>query len=519
MDRRFYFHRIGLLINKNESFLEKDIYQTEIESMIKGDIPSFHIKSDCKIAYNYKNQPVFDRYKKTIIEEIMDKIQDMDDVDLECQLSLINMSYLGCKMEVDLPDDTGTKLTYNSNATYDYIPLAKKLGDKILSRSYKCDINGKKEYSWVCYNGFGDNYYSINPVGWDLYKGNSGIALLYSQLAEATNESLYIDYARDIMHSVERLIDTARKEEIDTMGFGAFSGVYSYIITALRFIDQGVYHEDEREDILHRIDNILLLSNANLIQIKNLDVLSGLAGMLGVLVQLYHSSIYQKKDILLQLMENIVDVIYENAIFIGTDMLTWTKNGDIGYAHGNAGIISQLSRLKGMISDDRIDEMIEKGLKYEREKAFDKSSNRWVIRENAKYFSWCNGIAGLLLSKIILFEAGYGEEALTTEIDMLIDQLKKYGLGYDSSICHGDMGTIAVLQYAANFKHSNTMQEMCKATLDSLIDNYLVKQGEDIYCMEDWGLMTGKAGIGLGLLERNNQQIIANILALQTSRM
>ncbi|BCN29890.1 type 2 lanthipeptide synthetase LanM [Anaeromicropila herbilytica] len=517
MDRRFYFHRIGLLIKKNEPFIEKDIYQTEIESMLKGDIPSFHIMSDSKIAYNHKNQPVFCHYKKTILEEIMDKIQDMDLVDLQRQISLINMSYYGCKMEVDMQDDTGTKLCYSSDKTYDYLLLAKGLGEKILSRSFTCDVGGKKEYSWICYNGFGDNYYSINPVGWDLYKGNSGIALLFVQMAEATSESTYLERAKEIMHSVERHIDTAGKAEIDMMGFGAFAGIFSYIIAALSLINKGVYQEAETTEVLQRIDHILSLSKQNLLYIKNLDVLSGLAGMLGVLVQLYHSSLYHKKDKLKQLTERIVNIIYDNAITVDTNMLTWTQNGDIGYAHGNAGIISQLSRVKGMIEDERIDEMIAKGLKYEREKCFDKSSNRWIFRENTKYYSWCNGICGLLLSKIILYEAGYGEEALSTEIDLLIEQLKECGLGYDSSICHGDMGTISVLRYASNFKHSDTMHEMCKATLDSLIENYLVKQEGDIYYMEDWGLMVGKTGISLGLLEEStNQQIIANILALQT---
>ncbi|KNY28949.1 type 2 lanthipeptide synthetase LanM [Pseudobacteroides cellulosolvens] len=64
MDRIVYFHRIGILIKDIDNFDEQKLYQTEIEAMLNGDVPSFIINADSHKAINHKNEVVYDKYKK-----------------------------------------------------------------------------------------------------------------------------------------------------------------------------------------------------------------------------------------------------------------------------------------------------------------------------------------------------------------------------------------------------------------------------------------------------------------------
>lgn len=517
VDRIVYFHRIAILKKNNEKFEAKKIYQSEMEAMLNGDVPSFKITASSKKVTNYKNEVVYE-YKKSILEAVEEKIQNLSEIDLERQTAFINLSYIGCKMTTDLPVKTNTQFSTKSFFDINCDPLkeARKIGEKIIERGFTLTVKNKIENSWICYIDFAGDYYSINPVGWDLYKGNCGIALYFMFLGKTLKEEKYIQYAKDTLNSVERIIDLNNEEVIETMGLGVFTGVYSYIYVAHKFIQLNVYQRDELKRAWNYIYKILAFTEDNISKQDRIDVLSGISGIMGILTTIYDNLDGMHRDVAKNILIKIVNKLKEKAIQISEKEISWTENGDIGYAHGNAGIMSQLARSYDIVKDPEILNLIHKALNYERKIRYHQESNRWVLRENTHDYSWCKGIAGLLLSKIILHQSGVKDETLMQEIKLLVDPLKEYGFGNDYSICHGDMGSVSILRYAADFLYDNVLERQCTYTMNNFIKNHIFGQADSLYALEDWGLMTGNASKGIGLLDEfNHGNIIADLLCLK----
>ncbi len=517
MDRIVYFHRIGILIQDIKNFDQQKLYQTEIEAMLNGDVPSFKIYANSKAATNYKDEVVSDKYKKSIIETLEDKINKLSEMDLKKQVALIYLSYIGCKMETDLPRGTNT-LFSNGNGLekeHNYLEEAHQIGEKIIERGFSIEVDGKKENSWICYVGFGDDYYSINPVGWDLYKGNCGMALFFKNLGKSSKEEKYIQYAKDTLNSVDRMINLNNVRDIETIGYGVYTGIYSYVYTLYKFIQSNVYSETEEKAAWKRLYEIIDFTNQNIVAHERIDVLAGISGVMGILSTLYNSIDKNYQEVVKEILNKIVQKLKKEAITISQEEISWTDDGDIGYAHGNAGIMCHLARCYEILRDPEILDLVRKSLNYERNTRFNQDQNMWLIREKAHYYSWCNGIGGLLLTKIMLYQTSAKDEKLIQEISLLIEQLKKYGFGTDFSICHGDIGSICILKYAAEFMNDMQLMQQCTYTLNIFINNYLKSQAESIYIIEDWGIMSGKSGIGLGLLdEYRKDNTIAELLCL-----
>ncbi len=514
-DRFVYFHRLGILISDIDNFQEQLIYQSEIKAMLNGDIPIFTIEADSLDVHDSSGSIVY-RKVNTILSMINRKIESMCELDLERQMAIINMSYIGCKMEIDIPKGTESTFNYPVNSgQQNLMDMAGEIANKVIERSLSTEVKNINERSWICYTGLGDDYYTINPVGWDMYKGNSGVAIFIGQYALYNQDNQYKQYTKEILNATRRSLLCSQETDDAIIGFGAFTGMLSYVHAILHMHKIGIITVAEQRVMVDDISSILRRLTTYLDNISDLDVLSGLAGILGTLVRIYESDIELNREEIKVLMNSVAQRLKEKAITIDEQQVTWTQNHDIGYAHGNSGIMSQMARANIYLADDKIESIIQKALNYERQSCFDAVEKRWDFRDNAQYFSWCNGIGGLLLSKLILLRIGFIDEKLKEEINMIIAQLKVCGLRQDSSICHGDMGTISILREAARFlKDSETVVE-CKNAMNSFVESYLVQLSNQIYCIEDWGVMVGKSGIGLALIdEYYEDNSVFNLLSL-----
>ena len=214
-------------------------------------------------------------------------------------------------------------------------------------------------------------------------------------------------------------------------------------------------------------------------------------------------------------IERAAHILIERVIELGEGKMTWFDNGDIGYVHGNAGIMAQLIRANCILKNNQIIEVVQKALKYEREDRFDKEKKVWKLRENAHYFSWCNGVAGMSLAKIMMIENGYEDEMLKRELAMMKRQITETGFGYDISLCHGDMGSLTVLKYVARYLKDIPMINNCKETCHSFVKKQIKESS--LFALDDWGMMTGVSGIGLGLLEQEeaDSEFLAMVMSLR----
>lgn len=515
-DREIYFHRIGLLIEKSKTFTEKGPYNSEIKEMLNCDVPIFFVNVKDTIMTNSKNEAFDNIYKDTIFSTIKNKINNLSSTDLYRQISLINESFIGCNLKTDLPTKTyiSLKNSLNKIKSDDILPTAIKLCDLIIERSIVTDINNSKYCSWIGLMGFGGKFYTICPSGNDLYTGNSGVFIFLSYLSKVLNQKHYFNFATYTLKPTIETLKNFNYTNCENVNIGTFSGIMSCYYSIYMAIKNNLFNEKESKNLIALLEEKLDLIDFNINKTNNLDIISGLSGVLGVLISIYDIVDNNSKAKILKMCGNILTKIKKSAINIDDNSITWTTNDDIGYAHGNCGITSQLMRLYNITLDKEILTLIKKSLNYER-KNFNSKTSKWTFRENTHYHSWCNGIGGLLLSKLLLYDLGYSDDKLANEISLLINQLKDVGFGENYSICHGDIGSLALLYYAASILKDESLTCSCNGTLYEFNKNFVIENWSIFKTTEDWGLMTGASGVGLGLASLGKDQTIINILLLK----
>lgn len=514
IDREIYLCRLGLVMEQNNEYKNSALYRLEFEDLKRDDIPYFTVDSDEK-GFIWHGDQKLKIYKniKSVMEEIKDKIDKMGDIDLVRQLSLINLSFIGSKLITNIFSNTPIKFvknTFGKSIHEDLIYNSERIGQACVERSLKVGTDNDRQLTWIGMRGFGDGFYKIVPVGFGIYQGNSGIALFLHKLSQIKEE--YSEPARQaiipVINNLEKELETGTFLE----GYGAFTGFMSEIYTVLYLYKKKstIVSSLNLDDVINRSIEMLRKEMKDNNQV---DVLSGIAGVMGVLISGF--SIYSEmtKNNTLQFIEDVYGKIKELAIKKDTDAITWFENNDIGYAHGNSGIIVQLYRYYLISGNIEALELIRKAINFERRYVYDSVKKLWIFRESTHYFSWCNGIGGLLLAKTYLIENGYKDSLLRDEITLIIEQLKEFGFGTDSSICHGDVGSIKLLEHAATVLGMDNLKDGCRATMNEFLSIYLKEQWDEIMELEDWGLMAGLTGVGFSILSTSNE--VADLLLLQ----
>lgn len=514
IDRNIYLCRLGLIMEQKNEYENRMIYEKEYSDLIRGDIPYFSINSNEKeILYQNKKLAVSTKNFNTVLEGIEKKVISMSETDLLQQLALINHSFIGSKLTTDLLQGTNVKFSnncYEKKAITESGSAAEKIGKLCADRGFRFYIKKHNQLSWLGMRGFGKEFYKIVPVGFGLYQGNSGIALFFYKLAEINSN--FNGIAKDAILPVIQNLFNEIESGIPLEGLGSFSGMLSEVYSILYLYKKDVDFPI-RVDLSYMIRAAVPMLEREIAEIEELDVLHGLSGVMGVLIStLPILSESDKKSV-----KRILDILYRKikALSIKKDAnaITWFKDGTIGYAHGNSGIIVQLYRYYLISRDKEVLEYIGKALSYERKYQFEPKEQKWRFKENIHYYSWCNGIGGLLLCKLFLIKNGYKDERLQEEIELIIEQLKVCGFGTDRCICHGDVGSLKLLEYAAEILDLQDLKEDCFTTTESFLNQYIEKQWEKIIEMEDWGLMSGLSGVGFGLLSTGEE--IADLLLLQ----
>lgn len=514
-DRNIYLCRIGMILLQRKDWDNAEVYRYEHEEMRNGDVPIFYVEADKNVMRSRTGQRFSEiENEETVFEMIERKINEMGEYDCQRQLSLINESFMGSNIITDLPKGTGLLLEHagkNDKAGVMKTESAKRIADLCNKRGIKACINGRNEMMWIGMIGFGNDYYRISPVGYSLYKGNSGIALFYYMMYRKTLEQKYREIADKAFEPVlEHICGEDKTENVE--GWGAFSGIVSEIYTALYIYRHKL--SDKIDDACMK--KILRKNLPDLRQVIKGDIkselLTGLAGFLGVFITAYECNVPEMKEEIYSFIIELGDAIVSRAVKAGGQAVTWTEN-DIGYAHGNAGVIAQLSRLYRITKNKKTEEIINAALLLERTQYFDKTGNKWIFRKNTHYFSWCNGIGGLITEKIMLLQANWDDPQIYTELKLLCDQLKQTGFGLDSGICHGDMGSIQLLKYVGKFLKDPDLCDQCDGMLEKFVSNYLSVQWDKLMYTEDWGLMTGFSGIGMSLIAEDEE--LVDILCLR----
>lgn len=521
-DRAILLNRIGLLTHDKNS---ENLLIYEYQELLNGDIPYFSVKTNEPYLYTSKNEKIADfQFDISSIENVKNKINSFSMQDMERQLSIIDCCYLFITIDDDKNyREISLKNGFESIETpfypnqSRYLCLASTIGKHIIEKGISGIRDNKKDISWYgpFITGKNEIYTNIGNIGFDLYRGNGGIALFLASLYRKTNDLIFYRAAEEAILPLYCYISDFISEDIREIktSVGAFDGVASILYTLYwvgELIDVNKYKQKSIEFILYLSEKKVDFSKTNL------DIISGVCGLLNIALFLYEKSTNTIEQLKLSEAANEFYSIVKNVLVNDTNNMFGCE-GNTGFAHGTSGIAATLARLYKATKDITIIPFIQKLLQYDRIMYDEESENWYIDPEKRKVsYGWCHGSSGILLSRILIKEYGYVDDKIDIEIEKALNMTIKYGLGNNNSFCHGDIGNLTILKYVAKSLNDKNLENNCRYTFSKLVDCYISKKWNKprLGNAEVYSLMVGTAGLGYSLLLNLDSNDLPNILWL-----
>ncbi len=505
IDRELYIAKMCALYNTKAIF-NKEIARDEFKNLINGDIPYYSNKVTSKHLINSKRNVLKNYLAKTPYDFVKQKIECFSTNDLEIQMDIIKGA-----MKLNTP----LQATNFSQNIFDKLYLVpkneylKKKAIEIVQHLQKRAVIGwdSQNVSWIN-TSIIDGKLHLNPMNDSLYDGLSGISLMYLSLWKITKEDDYLTIAEKIIFDIMSRIDSTKKN----IPIGAFTGLSSILYTVLNF-----YVFTYKSLYALYAKKLLLMIRNKLPEDVFLDVISGMAGTLIVLIRYYELT---KELEILELAKKCGDLIINKAIKVSSQEVGWItidKEPLSGFSHGNAGIIFALHLLNKHINSKKIKDIINKGLQFE---VNNKYQSRWNDLRTSKPGSdlgaWCHGSSGILLSRLELQSSddNYVKNQSKIDINHAISNIKEFGFGKEQNLCHGDIGNALIMLKYAQHTQEDKWNVILQDYFSKVIPEYILELQNNI---QPLGLMTGLAGVVYGLLLFYDSRL-PNVLTLELGK-
>lgn len=481
-DFEMYMLRMLEYGNVDNEF-DKSMIKDEINQLRKGDVPIFYTSSSSNEIYNGLHSRIYSLEGDSIIKNISKRICSLSEENLLRQQRIINMAFMGSELFIKNKKLKGRK-------------LLKKLSSNIIERILSAKLEFNDEISWLNMLAMNKNY-EISPMDYNLYGGTSGMILGISSIQDDRLESILrgvIDYTNNYIESCQGNFPLSK--------LGAFTGIYGYLYVTCVLRQKGIKTVDNSEEFIY---NILLSTYNDVRKFDNLDIIGGLAGILAVLVKIEEVMVHSSKVV--QLAHVMSEEIVEKLIEVYKKQGYWMEN-DPGYAHGNYGVITQLFKYSKLCNEESIEKnniifCIQDYLNKERSQL--KTDKIIPLRKNAKYYSWCNGIVGIVQAKHYLMVNEFPDQYLEEEVRYYVTEILNQRLNIENSICHGNVGNLTII--------SSIIGDNSEINKKILSESELYLLDKLTYDCDDWGILTGELGILMANYE-TGRAMLNNVLLL-----
>lgn len=489
-----------------------DVVEAEHKDLMTGNIPYFTYEiGKCSVRDSRGN--LLETQVEAVLEKVCEKINDFSDKDLNTQLQYIEDSYITRKNQADR--------TYLRWRTYQnelkpeaWLKTASSIGEYIGENAIEgVNERGRRDTSWICVTlqGFEEDVWIPSVLGHELYSGNAGIALFFAYLWKVTQKKCFLDSARKAAEIPLTLLEEQYVSKKSSVG--AFTGISgsAYMLYALAEVTEDAALKKEAEDMMLRYGKLIPYEQSN-------DVIGGAAGYLAVALKMAKSA--GRKEAFDRLIALLAEHLVQNAV-CQEDKVFWNcMSGKpyCGFSHGSAGIHAYLYLAMKYLGSDKYQDIMERSLRYERSCYSPKEGN-WLRSDTERTVSnaWCHGAPGILLSKLMMQEAGMQGMELERETEIALKLTQNYGFGNNPTYCHGDLGNMAIINYAGRVLGRPGLCNENVHAFQQLYDNVLSKKWQDrnYKSCNTYGLMIGLAGWGYALISNYAQGEIPEFLWLE----
>ncbi len=512
----------SLLNGKNQEISKRtQIIEAEKKVLMNNDVPSFETKLDSNdIFYDYlgKTECIKNVYTGTMIDRITDKLNTLSEDDKRKQISYLKISLMNFSGKtINSLKEQNYSLWNLINNISDapenelYLKtaeaVAESLTDKIIinKETGSCSIfeliSKEDETTQIGY---------LKP---DLYTGLGtllfiGLTAFYSKNKKLENFMFDLDKGFAELYPFEIVKDQLTES--------AFNGITSYI-----YVYSILYRYYKNDLFKSRYKNALdILLQKDIDTFTEIDVISGLAGIIPVISELYR---FEKDPKLAEFIEKAALKLCE----------TVNNNADFelaGFAHGYAGVINALSEAytikSSPVFEENIIRLIDKENKLYNSQQMNWRDLRNKEKESYQMSFWCHGNGGISISRLAALKVLKNNEKYAKICRSDAEKFIKFILNDNKKkkndcLCHGTMGNISILNSLKEefTEYRDEINDYIKTNMKKMISEVI----ENGFCyqnkanIESVGFMTGLSGIGYGFLSLWNNKI-PNVLFLKMER-
>jgi len=487
-----------------------------------SDIPLFTSRVNSRNLWSSQGDLLKDFFDESGIESVKKRLRSFNAQDMAQQIWFIKSS-LATLVESD----------HSSHKPFQSSPKEATQGSSEMMIGHACligdrlhelaKINNDKAI-WFGISHLNRQNWTIHPSGLDLYNGVSGIALFLAYLGKITKNSKYSMLAQAATNT---MIGELQKDQLINMPIGAFNGVGSliYTLSHLSKIWNQPDYNLQAEKII--FDKLILNINKD----THLDIIGGVSGCILAILSCYRQS--GSLDVLqvaIQCGDYLIQQSEQQDIGIAWNIPIDSTAPLLGFGHGNTGIVYALSELAHVSGECRFNVAVQQGIQYE-DSLFSLKAGNWpdlrVIKpglpiessKNKYMTAWCHGAPGIILARMYMnkFHKNNLPHYITdTTLNAALDTTLRHGLGQSHCLCHGDLGNIEAISFAATYlgaswkEHETEMKSIIATSINS--DGWNCGVPLDI---ETPGLMTGLAGIGFGFLRLAKPDEVPSVLLLR----
>lgn len=511
------------------------LFHAEVQQMERFDIPYFEHRIDAEsLDLSEGLAPIANYMKRSGLESACRRLEGLDQHEIDLQQRLIRGSIAASRLRegaapvaplhstgVQSREDGGALLTADA-----CLDEAFRLGHELWGESIP-DRRGQPEWLGIDLEDDCQSF-QFGLIGHSLYSGTTGLALLFARLAmvaDVQESALWLQRASACLAGLLQLADEPRSERLYRLvrdqGYG-ITGTGGMLL-ALQLLQQGGL--DGAEAVAHRLIDQLRPERLQADEV--LDLVGGISGLLGPLLNSSHP---RARELALVCGEHLLHQQGEDggwrqaspAASAGRPALT-------GLSHGAAGIAAALARLAAVSGDSRFAAAVARAVAYERSVFNPVHANwpdfRFTDQPDQFMWSWCHGAPGILLSRLVLQQAGLADPECGREQQRArsssLKALHRAAMDHRDApahhLCCGILGISSTLRVDAA-GHSLDLDPGVVQAESATVFQARKQGGYTLFSIETGslnlpGLFTGKAGVALALAEAaTGMQLLPSIL-------
>jgi len=513
LERDRLFDRLWLDV-KNTPELAR-VVEAELRDLDHGDIPFFTARPSSRDLWTSSGERIEDFFWETGMSRVRRRLEALSEAAMEQQSWFIRAS-LATLSHASHPHRSSSPMTCETDAAAAPEQFT-TAAEAVAQRLEKLAFLGGDEVTWLGLQYSHRGFWSVDPLGPDLYGGLSGIALFLGYLGHVTGQPRYTTLARATARTVLQKIRKAPSDLPSVGAFGGWGGIL-YLLTHLASLwgDQDLVAG--AKEIVDRLPS--LIENDDFY-----DIVEGSAGCIAALAAFYRSLGYPG-------VPPVARACGERLVAMAQEMeagLAWNnrQTGPLGgFSHGSAGVGWALLRHDNTFGGNRFRSTATKAFSYQHS-LFSRQLGNWYDLRPADeagigpndapaVATWCHGAPGIGLA-LIEFLRTSGEDEAKRDLELAVNLTRAQGFGHSHCLCHGDLGNVELLLQAgtalkrpewigeAKRRASATLQEITTTGWHCGV----------ALAAETPGLMNGLAGIGYGLLRIAYPDKVPAILTLE----